>query len=682
MRNDRAIIALLYRMEWRMLLRDRRALFIAVVLPLLLFPLLLLCMRFSLMQQRQHLREYTCRYCITGIDSPALRHAVRWSIAHAAEAEKPAGSASISGLASPAHFREITSRQPRRELAQQKLDLLISLEEAPRSTRQTGGQGSRVPIIRLVYLENHDSSAMAAMRLFELLQQVRDTRREELLQAHGIALHLEQVGAVEVKDVAPPRQLAGVTLGRLLTLFLLLFLFSAGAVVATDTLAGEKERKTLETLLTTAAPRRAIVLAKLLLIASVMLGITLIQAANYAVYILWKLIPLPASMTGAISPVAVPLLLLLYLPVVALIAALLLLVSGFANSYKEAQLYLSPLMLLGTCFGLVALIPDTSLRSLLVLVPIANIALAVRELLAGSLSWPLALLAWVVTAGAALLVSLQTVRLLSSERLLNAQGDTEAPPRGPARFSHHVLRWFALLWAIIVIAGNYLSTPKLLPLQLLFNPLLLLGSTLLLLRYYRLPWREALAIRPVRPLVWPAVLVAAPCGVIAGIGLFHLTNAVLPIPPAWLHNPLLTHPLGNIPPGYQLLLLAVLPGLCEELAFRGLLLYGLHRRLRPLALAFTVGVIFALFHFIIFRLPITAILGILLAATILLTGSILPGMLWHVLNNMLALSLDSFGGLLEKHGPWPYLTATVLLALALYVIYRNRSVYPGLRDDR
>ena len=680
MKSDRAVIALLYRMELRMLLRDRRALIIAVAVPLLLFPLMLWSMHFTMTQQQHRLREHSCRYCVSGIAAPELRDAIHWCIAHAnTSGGAPAATTHFAmgagDITAPAHFKEVSSRQPRRDLAARKLDLLIMLENAP--VRQ---KRAKVPVIRLVYLQNHDLSSMAAFRLFDLLQRVRDLRREGLLQAHGIPIRLEQVGAVEEENVAPPRQLAGLTLGRMLTLLLLLFLFSAGALVATDTLAGEKERKTLETLLTTAASRQAIVFAKLLLVASVMLAITLIQAANYAIYIIWKLIPLPVGLAGAVSPATVPLLILLYLPVVALVSALLLLVSGFAKTYKEAHLYFTPLLLLGTSFGVVALFPDTSLRSLLLLVPIANIALAVRDLLAGTLLWPYALFAWVITALAALGIVRQTTRLLSSERLISAQeDDTEAPQQGPARFSRHVLRWFALLWAIIVISGNYLSTPKLLPLQLVFNPLLLLGSTLLLIRYYRLDWRMTLAIRPVRPLVWLAVLVAAPCGVIAGLGFFQLTNLVLPIPPEWLANPAFANPLGNMPLWSKLLLLGALPGIGEEIAFRGLLLYGLHRRLRPVALAITVGVIFALFHFIIFRLPTTALLGILLATTALLTGSIFPGMLWHILNNTLALGLDRAGGTLEKCGPWVYLGATVLLVLALYVIYRNRSIYPGLR---
>jgi len=653
-----SIIALLYRMELRMILRDRRAVVMAVVMPLLIFPLMLWIMRFTATRQQHRQQEHTYTYTLTGAGTPELRALIRRCAARAG--------ADKQGV----HFKESSPTQPRQALDDGTLDLWVDVQPAK----------AGVPEIRLVYRMSETPSSIASMRMADALQLAQEEQRERGLRAHGLAVRLEQVGTVTEENVAPPQQLAGLALGKVLTPLLLFFLFTAGSLVATDTLAGEKERKTLETLLTTAVSRRAIILAKLLLIVTVTLVITCIQAANYAVYIVGRLIPLPVSLVGSLSLGKVAWLLVLYLPVVVLVSAILLLVSGYAKTYKEAQLYFTPVLLLGICIGLVALFPDTTLASLLALVPVANIALAVRDLLTGTLHWPLALLAWAVTSGAALWVGGKTTHLLASERLITAmEHDADIPLHGPARFPADVLRWFALLWALVVIAGNYLATPKWVPVQLLLNTLgFFLGGSLLLIRGYRLNIREALPLRRVRPLVWLAVLVAAPCAAIAGIGLEQLVNLVMPIPPEWLSNAELLQPLGHTPLWGQLLMLAVLPGICEEVAFRGVLLYGLRKSLRPAALAVTVGVVFALFHFLIFRLPTTAALGILLAAVTLLTGSLLPAICWHIINNSLAVLLGSTS-LLDKPNPITYLTATTLLALAMYVIYRNRTGYPGLK---
>ena len=94
-----------------------------------------------------------------------------------------------------------------------------------------------------------------------------------------------------------------------------------------------------------------------------------------------------------------------------------------------------------------------------------------------------------------------------------------------------------------------------------------------------------------------------------------------------------------------------------------------------------MGGIFGFFHFQIFRIPSTAMLGVILAAITLLTGSIFPAMLWHAINNALALYLGSEGVDLAG-GTWmTYAGGVVALALALWIIWMNRSIYPDLKDE-
>jgi membrane protease YdiL (CAAX protease family) len=125
--------------------------------------------------------------------------------------------------------------------------------------------------------------------------------------------------------------------------------------------------------------------------------------------------------------------------------------------------------------------------------------------------------------------------------------------------------------------------------------------------------------------------------------------------------------------------LAVLPGIFEEIAFRGVLTYGLSKRLRPVALVLAVGIIFGLFHSALFRIAPTAFLGVLLTSAVLLTGSIFPSMLWHALNNALAIGAGRSGADLADLPPGYYAVAAVVLALAFWILWRTRRPYPGLR---
>lgn len=287
-----------------------------------------------------------------------------------------------------------------------------------------------------------------------------------------------------------------------------------------------------------------------------------------------------------------------------------------------------------------------------------------------------------VTGATSVWVALLARDTLSTERLLaDSAADRAEFVGGPALFPYRVLRWFGLMW--VVLLGLSLAFGERVGIrgQVLTNLLgLFLGGSILMIRRYRLPLREALALRRVHPLVWPAVLVGAPSGFIVGIGLAELTGVFLPVPPQVLEafgQFLLPEGMGI---GELVLLLAVLPGITEEIAFRGLLLHGLRKRLGPVALCLVVGAIFGLFHVSLFRILPTAYLGTILALVTILTGSIFPAMLWHALNNAVALVPLAMGWL----GPeadlpvWGWPLAGVGLVASLLVLRRVGAGYPGV----
>jgi sodium transport system permease protein len=86
------------------------------------------------------------------------------------------------------------------------------------------------------------------------------------------------------------------------------------------------------------------------------------------------------------------------------------------------------------------------------------------------------------------------------------------------------------------------------------------------------------------------------------------------------------------------LVVAVLPAICEETLFRGLLFSGLSRA-GPAIAVISTSLLFGLAHGSIYRLLPTASLGVLLAYARLSTGSLLPGVIVHAINNALAISL-------------------------------------------
>ncbi len=683
------LIRTLYRTELRMVLRDRRTIVLSIILPLLVMPLMIFASRWTAERREQKLQETEYTYAVTGPQADfarALLEATRQRLS----SRVPAGSDAFS-------FREVGTEAPARSLQARDIHFFIQCE-MPEAARRAGNEAREVdearrddgraersqpgvPVVRIVFLANRDISAEGAQKMSAALVATRRNQRGSMLSERGFAVRVAGVAQVDEANLASTGQVAGLKLGRMITLMLLLFILSGGAVVATDIIAGEKERGTLETLLTTAADRSAIVAAKHLVILTVALIVTFIQVLNFLVYIGLKLIPSESDFAAAVPPTTAVLLLILYLPVAALASSALLMTSGYARTYKEAQLYFSPLIMIGIVPALAPFLPGLSLRSAIVVVPIANISVAVKEVLIGTYDWPMIALAWLTTAAAAWLMARQTERSLSAERLITATGvDVAEHRRGPALFSRHVLRWFAVMWAVVLAGSSYMGDIRS---QLLFNLVIVfLGGSWLMIRSYRLNAKEVWALRPVKPAVWLAVLIGAPSALMAGLGLSRLTSLVLPVPKEFLDDFVKSMLPEGIPFWQLLLLIAIVPGILEELAFRGTLLNGLHRRLHPATLALTVGLVFGLFHFALFRIIPVAFLGIVLAAVTLLTGSVFPAMLWHALNNGIGIVAARYGASGLYYDPWVYAASAIPLALSFWILWRTRTPYPHLRPWR
>jgi len=209
--------------------------------------------------------------------------------------------------------------------------------------------------------------------------------------------------------------------------------------------------------------------------------------------------------------------------------------------------------------------------------------------------------------------------------------------------------------------------------------ILFFGAVCLMIRRYHLDPRAALSLRAPRPMVWLGVLFAVPGGFITALGVFQLANYFLPAPSSLIEGFGESVLPKHIPFWQLLVFMTVLPGIFEELTFRGLLLHGLHRRLRPAALVLVVGVVFGIYHVALFRFVPTACLGVMFAAVTLLTGSIYPAMLWHALSN--ALGVLAYKLQIPETGldPVCYLAGGGMLAAAFWIFWRNRTPYPGLK---
>lgn len=643
-------LRLLYVHELKMLLRGRRTVVMSIIVPALIMPLVLLGSRYSTDRRARSLAETSYRYAVAGPEADRVRGLIRDTVA--------------DNTLPPFMPQEISVGDPASSLENGLIHFYIQTSRKP---------SDPVPAVQIVFRGDRDVSRNGSERMSDLLRQARRNQVNLLLTARGFPERPNQVFPVDPESIATAAQVTGSDVGRFLTVILVMLMFTGGSIVAMDIIAGEKERGTLETLLTTAAGRTEIVTSKQLAITSVAIFIALVQALNFLVYIQFQLIELPAGFTIELPPGAIANLLLLFFPLAATIAAILLMVSAYAKTYKEAQLYFFPVYLLGLVPALAAVLPGISLRSAIALVPIANVSVAVREILMGRPDQPMIFVTFGVMAFTGLWLMRTSAQMLTRENIV-APGHFEAEDLlgGPGLFRKRVLRWFAVMWAVIFAAAANIPVLATFRAQLLFNELaIFLGASLLMMKVYRLNARDTLSLRSVRPAVWLGALIAIPAGHVMSFAVFRLVNTVIPAPQQLLEQFSRDFIPKDMPAWELYFFLAVLPAICEEIGFRGVLLYGLRGKLKPAGLVLAIGLIFGMFHITLFRIAPTAFMGVILTAVAIMTGSIYPGILIHMGNNAFAVWAADSGLALQNLRWQDYGAATMIFALAMWIIYRN-----------
>ncbi|WP_342807442.1 ABC transporter permease [Alteromonas sp. M12] len=236
-------------------------------------------------------------------------------------------------------------------------------------------------------------------RVFYRVNEIVDEQLQKLRASAFAKLNLseEQQIAVlnpiilEKVNTADSRENWGEKIGGLIPYFIFILCLQGAMFPAADLGAGEKERGTLETLLISPIERYKLVLGKFLTIAFAGLTSALITVTSMA---LWGLIlsqglaiEFVVTFMSSIGAVDFILMFLMLIPVVAIFASILLSLSIYAKSYKEAQSYMGTLMMLLFIPIFLAMAPGVELKGIWAWVPLTNVALAIKELIKGTMDY-------------------------------------------------------------------------------------------------------------------------------------------------------------------------------------------------------------------------------------------------------------------------------------------------------
>ncbi len=661
--------ASLARVELLGVVRDRRAMFAAFVLPLLLFPLLFWLGGLFERLGEERMASQTVK---VALDLRGLQADVQ---------DKLRGKLVSSG---PIEFVDVDAgalldfdlSAPAGELERERAAGLLADGHALLVAR-AGGDGGPPRLAR--WTRSTDETAMEAdRRLAAVLEDLRVEERERRIVE---ALRLDPGAPFEAqaRDVADPAVARGKQLGRWAPLVLLFTLIGSAAWVVLSAFAGEREAGTLETLLVQPVPGRLVAWAKFAVVVAVTLASLGANLLGFQIAVQAGLVSgMAADARAAISPLKSLATMAVFLPCVLLTCSVLCVATARAKTFREGQNLLLPL-LLGLLVPMVPL-PDADLglKFAAALLPFAGAALAVREVLGGE---PMALLvaSCVVSQLAWSFVFVRKVGdLLDGEKALMA-GDVEREAQARAVQSRRALHFAVAAMLCIYVLGGILQGLDL---------ALGLAATLwgIALPFAVLSARGT-ARRAGESLVEVLGLARFPLAGVAGAVLlapalakgaellFALQQRLLPLPSGYDAESLFAE-IHSLPTFALLLLVAVSPAICEELLFRGALLSGLRRDLGAAKSIWISAILFGLVHASIYRLAPTTILGALLAALTLSTRSLWPAMALHAAYNAV-LVLQGLAGRdgdalvwLPEWSPW---LAPIGLALCAWSHARART---------
>jgi sodium transport system permease protein len=240
--------------------------------------------------------------------------------------------------------------------------------------------------VRIYSDESRAASEKAATKLHSTFEALKNYQVRAALASKGIPEKVLEPFGVEDVDVAPQGTRGKKFLGGMLGYMVILLMFTGCMYPAVDMTAGEKERRTLEILLASAAGRDEIVLGKILA-ASTAAFVTatlniLSIALSFQTGILGK--NLRELMAGTrIDTSAIALLLVAVLPTAITAAAVMITISSFAKSFKEGQSYLSPLIMLVVFPAVIGMMPGMEASPRLALLPVFNVSQLIKSIFAG-----------------------------------------------------------------------------------------------------------------------------------------------------------------------------------------------------------------------------------------------------------------------------------------------------------
>ena len=530
---------------------------------------------------------------------------------------------------------------------------------------------------------NDQVSTAAANYVLQRIEEINDSdlkfrlRRFKLPDGYTV-----QVSQKTLRSEVKSNDSQSFPLASMVPLILVLMTITGAVYPAIDLTAGERERGTLETLMAAPIPRMGILWSKFLAVLTVAVLTAVLNLIGMFATV-W-VFQLDKQFGGGMFNLAVMFkILLLLILFAAFFSALLLVVTSFAKSFKEAQVYLIPIILLSLGPGLMAMAPGMSMDGINCVVPMVNILLLARDVIQNQVMMVPAIAAVVSTLLYSYLALRLAARIFGSDSILYSGSGSFAEmfqrPYGP----NYVVPIMATLFCLVMLFPiNFASIgflgrmPAETPADLEVRYLTM--SVFTFLAFLVLPWivakHQSTLIQPGFGLNRPKLIFIA-AGILLGVSMWPL---VMSLTAGWhdvygmifgsekqdqWHDKLVettaaqVERIRMVSPWIIAVAFSIVPAICEEWFFRGMLLRSLLKTNSVVKAILISAFVFGSFHVLsnsviaLDRLIPSTLIGIMLAYLAFKSNSIVPGIILHSINNAFVIFLAYYQPQLSEQ-PW------------------------------
>lgn len=388
-------VGIVYKKELTEALRDRRTVISTVLVPLLLFPVLSVgfgSLAVALVGKAKE--EVPKVMLLGGEDSPAI----------------------VEGLTKLNTIQIVPTASNWKDEIVNK-EIRAAVEIPPGFQGDVAGQKSDT--VTILNYQGELKSEFATDKIETHMKEYRDKVVRDRLAAKNLPETVLKPFEVKRENVAPQEKVSGAAFGGIIGYMVILLCMTGAMYPAMDLTAGEKERGTMETILSSPISRMHLVLGKFFLILTAALGTAALSVLSMGVS--FSVLGHYTGKTAGgraeasefllkLGPKAVSSVFLMALPIAVLFSATLMTIALFAKTYKEAQSYLTPMTFVVIIPAVAAMLPGVELNSKLALVPILGTSLLCKELVAGTYHWDLITIIFLsncVYAAAALFIAIK-----------------------------------------------------------------------------------------------------------------------------------------------------------------------------------------------------------------------------------------------------------------------------------